>query len=230
MFTTKAQQHRSETLYRTLQPLGQFLEGRDVLDFGGEALSTIPLLDCGAASVVAWQPDEERVAESNRLLKRHGYYRGTVMRGEYAPDLSYFGSERFDTVIANAVLEHIPQPRGAYIAELWRVLKSGGHLIINETPNKYLPFDFHTTKLPLIPWLPSGVAHFAAEKLGRLRHVNDPWPASGWRGLGYFEMVAPIADYTLIPERANGRHRILAMLGIPASILDPYPLWILRKH
>jgi hypothetical protein len=43
-------------------------------------------------------------------------------------------------------------------------------------------------------------------------------------------LTGPIGGFTLIPERANRRHRVFTRLGIPASIIDPYPLWILRKH
>lgn len=228
LFPTKIQESRYQTLRRSLRSLGYLFRGRDVLDFGGEALSVLPIYEAGARRVIATQPDRVRVDESNSVLVRAGHTPSIIHTG-YEPVIP-FGDASFDTVLANAVLEHIPQPRGAYIAEMWRVLRSGGHLIVNETPNKYLPHDFHTTKLPLINWLPSRLAHFVAEKSGRLAHVNDAWEASGWRGLGYFEMVAPIRGYTLIPERSNARHRILAKIGIPASILDPYPVWVLRKH
>jgi SAM-dependent methyltransferase len=228
MATAQTVQTRSRNLRNSLAPLATIIEDSDVLDFGGESLSMLPLYELGAWRVTATQPDAQRVTESNKTLIRHGYA-PTVIQTGYEPRIP-FGDACFDTVIANAVLEHIPQPRDEYIRELWRVLKSGGHLIINETPNKYFPIDVHTTKLWFVPWLPSRIAHWYAGKRDRLHYVNDPWPACGWRGLGYFEMVAPISDYTLIPENTSTRHRVFTRLGIPASIIDPYPLWVLRKH
>jgi ubiquinone/menaquinone biosynthesis C-methylase UbiE len=76
-----------------------------------------------------------------------------IMQIAYEPGLP-FEDEEFDTVLPNAVLEHIPQPRDARIRDLWRVLKSGGVLIINETPNKYFPKETHTTGLWFNHWLP----------------------------------------------------------------------------
>ena len=45
-------------------------------------------------------------------------------------------SASMEFILANAVFEHIAQPRVAYVRELWRVLAPGGSLLINETPNK----------------------------------------------------------------------------------------------
>jgi SAM-dependent methyltransferase len=227
LFGTTIQESRYHLLRRTFESLAHLIRDCDVLDFGGEALSVLPIMECAPRSVVATQPDATRVGESNRILKAQGRAPCVIQTG-YEASIP-FGEESFDTVLANAVFEHIPQPRGAYIRECWRVLKRGGHFVINETPNKYFPIDIHTTKLPFIPWLPSRVSHVIAARLGRLAHVKDSWEASGWRGLGYFEMTAPISGYTLVPENRNRRHRTFTRLGIPASIIDPYPLWILRK-
>ncbi len=228
-FPTAVEQARLQRLRRSLAPLAHLFRDRDVLDFGASsALSTCVIHVLGAKSVCGTEPDGDSVRRGNQTLLRLGQA-PTIMQTGYKPGLP-FADESFDVVLANAVLEHIPQPRGAYIRELWRVLRRGGHLIINETPNKYLPFDFHTTKLPLINWLPSRIAFTISHALGRLDRMNDPWEASGWRGLGFYELVAPIAHWELVPECSKRRHRMLTRLGVPASMLDPYPVWILRKH
>jgi hypothetical protein len=112
---------------------------------------------------------------------------------------------------------------------MWRVLKTGGGLIINETPNKYFPIDKHTTGLWLVPWLPSSIARRYAILMKRFPEEND-WATSGWRGVGYYELTAAMdSQYEYHPESSRGRHRLLSMVGLPAALLDPYPLFIFRK-
>jgi SAM-dependent methyltransferase len=229
LFPTKIEEARFQTLRRSLAAVAHLIRDRDVLDFGASyALSMCAIHELGARSVIGTEPDILRVNRGNETLLRLGHM-PTIIHTGYEPYIP-LADASFDVVLANAVLEHIPQPREDYIKELWRVLRAGGYLIINETPNKYLPWDFHTTKLPLINWLPSRIAHVVAEKFGRLHHVKDPWEASGWRGLGYFELAGALSNYSLVPEAVKIRHRCLSALGLPASILDPYPLWIFRKH
>ena len=92
-----------------------------------------------------------------------------------------FPDGSFDAVFCNDSINHIPG-RAAVLRDWHRVLRPGGYLLVNETPNKYLPFDVHTTSLPFINWLPSGLAKRIAVKLGRFDPRND-WEHSGWRGL-----------------------------------------------
>jgi SAM-dependent methyltransferase len=140
-----------------------------------------------------------------------------------------FKDDEFDFILANAVLEHIPQPRESYIRELWRILAKGGHMIINETPNKYFPKEMHTTGLWFNHWLPRDAAHRRAVRLGRFDPQRLDWSSSGWRGLGYFELISALGNYQLIPENSRFRHRLLTSIGFPASLFDPYPSWVLKK-
>jgi hypothetical protein len=48
--------------------------------------------------------------------------------------------------------------------------------------------------------------------------------------MSYLELVKPISDYRLIPEASRVRHRVLTALGLPASLVDPYPTWILQRR
>lgn len=226
----RKEQGRYRTLKQTLEPLAGLFRGRRVLDFGASHGPAIfALLELGAAEVVGVEPGEEWVRIGNGYFETAGF-------GERAKLFHVADTRRlpmadasFDMVLVNAVLEHIPQPREAYIREIWRVLRPGGHLIVNETPNRYLPKDVHTTGLWFIPWLPSGIAHAYAKARGRYPDDGD-WTSSGWRGLGYYELIAPLeGGFSLIPENVRPRHRLLSRLGVPASLLDPYPNWMIRK-
>lgn len=69
-----------------------------------------------------------------------------------------FEAERFDAVIFHNVLEHIPRElHFQAISEMFRVLRHEGVLFI-QTPNRLNPFDIHTTRLPLLHWLPRSLS------------------------------------------------------------------------
>jgi ubiquinone/menaquinone biosynthesis C-methylase UbiE len=224
------ERERYRALKQTLRPLRPHFAGKRVLDFGASyGLSACALAELGAASVVGVEPDAQRVTRGCeiiadlRLDARISLHHVADTRRLELPD------ESVDVVLANAVLEHIPQPRRQHVGEVWRVLRAGGVLIVNETPNKYLPWDFHTTGLPLINWLPKPMARTVAVAAGRFRADQD-WDHSGWRGVGYYELVRAIpGPYRMTHERTRVRHRVFRALGMPASLLDPYPTYIVRK-
>lgn len=225
------EQQRYLTLKDTLSSFCDLFRDRRVLDFGASyGLSICALLQLGAGEVVGVEPDELRVRRGRKILENIGYNgRGSL---HHVRDTTQLPLEdgSFDVVIANAVLEHIPQPRLRYVEQLWRVLKTGGHFIVNETPNKYLPIDFHTTGLFLVPWLPSRIARRYAIFRGRFS-AEDDWSTSGWRGVGYYELTKGLySPYDYFPENSRRRHRILSWLGLPASLIDPYPILVFRKH
>jgi SAM-dependent methyltransferase len=217
-------------LRQALGSLRTYFADRRVLDFGaGSGLSMCALLELGAAKVVGVEPDHARVRHGQGVLRALEATSATLLPISYSGELP-FSDGAFDVVLANAVLEHIPPPRRAYVRELWRVLAVGGHLLINESPNKYLPVDLHTTGgLWFVPWLPGSVARQYAVYRGRFRK-DGCWRTSGWRGIGYFEIArATGGGYKLIAERSRRRHTLLTRLGLPASLLDPYPTLVFEK-
>jgi SAM-dependent methyltransferase len=222
---------RYETLREALRPFKQLIEGQHVLDFGAAyGLSAVVLIEHGASYVWGVEPDAERVEKGTRWMRQLGLSARVKLsyvddtRKLDAPDCS------FGFIVANAVFEHIPQPRTEYIRELWRLLAPGGTFLINETPNKYLPVDFHTLHLPLTNWLPSALSHRIGTLLGRFDRARDDWVSSGWRGLGYYELVGAIPDrYVVEHETTRTRHKVLRALGLPSALIDPYPVYRLRK-
>jgi ubiquinone/menaquinone biosynthesis C-methylase UbiE len=222
---------RYETLLQTLARWKPLFAGRRVLDFGASwALSMVALLRNGAAEVVGTEPNQTRVdmARSRLAIAAPGA-KAMILKTGYEASLPFADGE-FPFILTNGVLEHIPQPRDAYVRELWRVLAPGGYLMVNETPNKYFPKEVHTTDLWFNHWLPRETAHRRAINNGRFPASRTDWESSGWRGLGYYELVGALGRYRLVPERSNTRHRILYALGLPPSLIDPYPTWVLRKH
>jgi 2-polyprenyl-3-methyl-5-hydroxy-6-metoxy-1,4-benzoquinol methylase len=226
----RIEQDRYRSLKASLHALQSNFAGKRVLDFGASyGLSACVLLELGAASVVGVEPEASRVIRGVGIIAALGLSDRISLRHIEDTRRLDISDESFEAILANAVFEHIPQPRCDYVRELWRVLAPGGALIVSETPNKYLPWDFHTTNLPLLNWLPKPVARTVAVGMGRFRADRD-WDHSGWRGMGYYEFVRAIpGPYKMAQEQSRVRHRVFRTLGLPASLLDPYPTYIVRK-
>ena len=93
------------------------------------------------------------------------------MRFELSPSGSELPPDigSFDYVILSAVWEHLlPAERPVITRLLWNALRPGGALLINQTPDRWSPFEHHTTGLWGINYLPDRLAcyvarHFATE-------------------------------------------------------------------
>jgi 2-polyprenyl-3-methyl-5-hydroxy-6-metoxy-1,4-benzoquinol methylase len=221
---SRIEQDRLATLRNTLASLQQFIAGKRCFDFGASyGLSMIAMRELGAASLTGIEPDMKRVDQGNQLLAGTG----TI---HYVADTRQlpFSDGQFDTVLVNAVFEHIPQPREAWIREAWRMVAPGGHMIVNETPNKYLPLDYHTTGLMFVPWLPKKAAHSYAIARGKWNPEKDSipycdWDHSGWRGLGQRELFSCLENYRDVSPKTRLRHHVVG------QIFDPYPTWVIQR-
>jgi len=226
-----AYQHRYQTMHTMFAPLAPLLAGRRVLDYGcGRGLSSIVCVELGADTVHGVDLFRDRITEGQQFLAATGYAdRITLAHVEDTRHVPAADGS-FEVVLCNALFEHIPQPRTAWIQEVWRLVRPGGVLLVNETPNKYLPADFHTLHLPLTNWLPSSVAHRIGVLAKRFRADRDDWAYSGWRGMGYYELIGALRKpYTVQHETSRPRHRVLRAVGLPAALLDPYPCYVIRK-
>lgn len=224
---------RYQTLQKTLAPLATHFTGKHVLDFGcGAGMSACVVAELGAASVTGVDVFAQMMARGSDVLRRSGHDTTVTLRLVEDTRCLPFSDEAFDTILCNAVFEHIPQPRDAYVREIWRLLKRGGVVIINETPNKYLPADFHTLHLPVTNWLPRRLAHRIGVLTGRFAASRADWDFSGWRGAGHFELLQaiPKEELVLIPELVNARQKLLHAVRLPSGLLDPYPLLMIQKR
>lgn len=231
MGVSATEKDRYLTLKETLEGWRHLFCNRRVLDFGASyGLSMCALLELGASKVIGVEPDWERVKQGREIFRELGISSKALLLHTPCTTGLPFADSSLDMVLANAVLEHIPQPRLPILQEMWRVVAPGGYLMINETPNKYLPIDFHTTNgLLLVPWMPSELARRYAIWRRRFSE-QDNWETSGWRGAGYYEISRAIGvEYKLVPEILRFRHRILNVLGIPPSLFDPYPTLVFQK-
>jgi len=222
---------RYQRLVQNLIRWRALFAGACVLDFGASwGTSAAALIRAGASRVIGVEPDLGRIERGHDLLSQvHLLDRVELVHTPDTHSLA-FADGSFSFALTNGVLEHIPQPRDRYICELWRIVGRGGHLMVTETPNSLWPKDIHTTGLWFNHWLPRDVAHRRALRKGCFRRERQDWATSGWRGMNYYELVRPIRGYRLLHENTRLRHRVFAALGLPASIIDPDPVWVLRKE
>lgn len=149
------------------------LDGAHVLDCGcGEGDYVVAFREMGAHAV-GIEYLEEKVARAHAL----GLEDDLVSVGD--AQAMKFDDARFDAVVFNEVLEHVPDD-GKALRESFRVLKPGGSLFVF-SPNRLYPFETHgvykkgTKDLlpiwtPFIPYLPT--------RWGK--HFFDYWARNYW--------------------------------------------------
>jgi SAM-dependent methyltransferase len=168
--------------------------------------------------------------------------------------------EAFDLVLAIGVVEHLPvRWRRAQVDEYYRVLAPGGHVAVLDTPNRWFPLETHSVGLPLVQWLPPGLAWRYARlgRPGRYRAVSfDEFTAdgTGWRnatlaeclpsrgrhvvtdvteeagyGLGFFRATARSRTRRAVLPLFAATGAALRAVGRPPSLALPYFNLILKK-
>jgi 2-polyprenyl-3-methyl-5-hydroxy-6-metoxy-1,4-benzoquinol methylase len=186
-------------LENLIRRYGIELAQKKILDFGcGAGAFALSLLRLGATRITGVEVDEGllSVAESRLRdffpgqfqLQKIGYIDGT-----YRMPLE---DGLFDVVWAHAVMEHVhPRQRADVVRELWRVLRPGGLLVVDATPNRLWFREDHTTGLFLVNYLPLGMA----AALARRYSIRVPAGQSaekllerGFRGCTYWEIRNPM--------------------------------------
>ena len=175
-----------------VRPYGGF-EGRTVLDVGsGSGSSALTMSDAGAASVIGVEPDPEFVDLAKRRAQDEGVADRVQFRLIKNTTKLPFRNGAFDIVTFHAVIEHIPPAlRAPILKEAYRCLRPGGLLVITETPNRAFPFDHHTTRLPLIPWLPLSISVPIARRFSRVAKrgmTKKGYIAAGIVGGSYWQV------------------------------------------
>lgn len=195
--------------------------GRRVLDFGCGCGATSVVLGRLGADVVGVDADGPSVAAARARAADAGVGARFVRLG-HAPRLP-FPDGAFDCVLAYHVLEHVaPTDRAAHARELWRVVRPGGRLLVS-APNRWWPFEFHTTRLWWVPWLPLGAAIRYAVWRGRLPPGARAQPrlAEGMRGVGYHDVRGWLPAGEAVVANGLGAEDIAAWLRL--SLAAPQP-------
>ena len=159
--------------------------GRTLLDFGcGSGSSTMILgrrLPDTRIVGIDLEAEHLRVAEAR--ARHYGF--GNVSfhvspSGDRLPD----GLGEVDYITLNAVFEHLlPDERRPLMEQLWRRLRPGGVLFIQETPNRLCPIEMHSTGIPLLNYVPDGLAHRITRRYSSRFPADVSWPELLRRGI-----------------------------------------------
>jgi predicted O-methyltransferase YrrM len=192
-------QRSFETDFLPYVGLAEF-EGKRILDFGcGSGSSTMVLARmCPRSEIVGVELSPEYLAIAEARRRFYGYTnitfklspQGTTIPQDLGP---------FDFVVMSAVFEHLlPEERPVIMAALWSQLKSGGCLLLNQTPHRFFPFESHTTGLPLINYLPDRLAHAMARRFSTRGLGEETWKSllrKGIRGATEREVLRSIGSH-----------------------------------
>jgi len=134
------------------------LENSSILEIGcGTGSSTVALAEQGA-KVIGIDIDEGALQVAKDRCKIYGLEVELMMLN--ATNISNtFLDAKFDSIIFFACIEHMTiEERLTALKSAWDILRTGGLLVIIETPNRLWYFDDHTSQLPFFHWLPNELA------------------------------------------------------------------------
>lgn len=138
-----------------------FAEKVAILDYGcGAGSSTLALARLfGNARIVGVEMVGNFVEVARRRAAHYGL---NNLRFETVPAGSQEFLPEYDYVFLNAVYEHLlPNERSEVLGSIWRALRPGGTLFLNQTPHRWFPVETHTSGLPLVNYLPPALALWA---------------------------------------------------------------------
>lgn len=124
------------------------LQNKLLLDFGcGNGAQTVEFANDNCR-IVALDIDPQDLAVLNDHLS--AYKLAGISPVQYDGNSLPLRSGSVDAIISYEVLEHV-RDESRTLRELFRVLKSGGEMMIS-VPNKAWVFETHGAHLPLLPW------------------------------------------------------------------------------
>lgn len=147
-----------EHLRPVLDAYGIAPADKAALEFGcNYGASGIVLSRLGAqVTGVDVDADNIRLAKANVAM----HHAEAAMSVQHVPDTRTmpFEDARFDLVIANSVLEYVaPDQLGDVMAEIYRVMKPGGQMLVLGTASRLAPREVHSGRW-LVNYLPRAVA------------------------------------------------------------------------
>ena len=177
---------RAEDPSHLLEPLRQYtlgyvdeseLEEKRLLDFGcGSGSSTVALASLfPRTEIIGIDLIEGNIAVARARARHYDISNATFITSP-SPDELPREIGTFDFIVLSAVYEHLlPDERRALMPKLWRALRPDGVLLLNQTPHRYYPLEYHTTGLPFLNYLPDPLAFWVAKRFSKRVAPNRSW-------------------------------------------------------
>lgn len=159
--------------------------GKRLLDFGcGAGASTVVLARMFPDTEIVGIDLNEQMLDLARARAR--FYGFSTIRFLLSPGEQELPTDigMFDYISFSAVYEHmLPDERQVLMPKIWALLKPGGVLFVNQTPNRFFPMEPHTTGLPLLNYLPDRIALAAARRFSKRIRRYETWEPLLRRGV-----------------------------------------------
>ncbi len=129
-------------------------KGKIVVDYGcGYGYDSLFVLKAGAQHVYCLDVELNRLEDSERLHKTHGFQNATYIDNSDIDSLpTKIGEKSVDILFSRNVMEHVPKPKNALKA-MYGVLKPGGVAYIGTAPLYKSPFGPHFSGKCKVPWV-----------------------------------------------------------------------------
>ncbi len=191
------------------------LAGQRVIDFGcGYGADAVAVALEGAHAVVGVDVQEPRLDAGRRCAADHGVADRCRFVNAATDSEAYAALGEFDAAISIDAFEHFADPN-AMLAEMRRLLRVGGRVLISFGPPWKHPYGAHLDHFNRMPWL-----HFVFSEPTilnvRKRYFDD--------GATRFEHVAGGLNRMTVARF----ERIVADSGFRVVALDPIPIRKLR--
>jgi SAM-dependent methyltransferase len=189
-------------------PAEAFAGGR-VLDFGcGSGASLLVLNRILPPCEIVGVEIDARLIELARSRARHFGLDWLRVLQSPSPEALPPDLGKFDFIMFSAVFEHLmPNERRKVLPLVFRHLRPGGVLFLNQTPHRYWPVETHTTGgMPFINYLPDRLALAFARRFCKRMSPNETWNSLLRRGI-----------------RGGTVPEIMGILGGNAELLAPLP-------
>jgi 2-polyprenyl-3-methyl-5-hydroxy-6-metoxy-1,4-benzoquinol methylase len=177
-----------------------------ILDYGcGAGSSTLALARLFPNADISGCDYAVRLLEIARMRAEHYALHNLSFAAVPADGASQGAVAEFDIAFLNAVFEHLlPRERPLVLESIWRSLKPGGILVLNQTPHRWFPIETHTSGLPLVNYLPDAMAHWAIGRYCRRSVRGHAWEEllrAGVRGATVREIMGLIRSIDAAAER-----------------------------
>jgi 2-polyprenyl-3-methyl-5-hydroxy-6-metoxy-1,4-benzoquinol methylase len=183
----------------------QELDGTRILDFGcGAGASTMILARMLPNAEIVGIELEEPLLDIAR--RRKEFYEFSNLELRLSPNEMELPAEvsTFDYILMSGVFEHLlPAERLLLLHEIWEHLKPGGILFISQLQHRYFPFEMHTTRLPLVNYMPDWLALWVARRFSKKVKQDENWEGllrRGIRGGTDRELLAILNSSSCKPE------------------------------